>query len=373
MTAFSTSPERGEERGFVLPVVLFVLAGLALILTATLRSFDLVAEELFVEQRRLEQELEIKTVSARMGYLLGTQPRRQGHLAVGEPLIDKTAMFMAGQGMDVSFLGGASFLSEGGPEALFLDGRPYVLAVGGSRYAVRVQDASGLLNPNIMTEEEVARLLARQGLSPGEANALAATLLDYIDFDDEPRFGGLERFGYPEGERPLDGPLPTRSALFDVPGWDRLPGPVRARLNEVLLPAGRMPKRNVNTAVPENLFVNYGLEESAVASAIAERQKQPFNSLSDMATRIGAAVEGDPFVIHTAPSSLYRLQIESLGGGPVYEAEIDLDPVNAKPVTIRPLGDWEGRRAANEDRITREPEQVPPPPDAFAVRGWEPL
>jgi type II secretory pathway component PulK len=369
MTASSTSP----ERGFVLPVVLFVLAGLALILTASVRSFDLVAQELFEEQQRLRQDIEIRTATARVGYLLATQPRRQGHLAVGEELIDPAAAFLASRGAGADFLGTARFLEDGTtPQRLRLDGTPYLMAIEGQRFVVTVQDASGLLNPNIMTRDEVVRLLRAEDVPPGEAESLAAALLDYVDFDDEPRFGGRERFGYPEGRAPLNGPLPSRVALFDVPGWERLPPDVRDRLLDAVLPAGRTPKRNVNTGSAAMLAAIYGLEEGAIDAALSEREKQPFKSLGDMSQRIGAPVEGDPFVIHTAPSSLYRLRIESLGGGPVHEAVIDLDTVNGKPVTIRPLGDWEGRNVGGPNRTDGELEGFPAPPDNFAVRGWEP-
>lgn len=72
------------------------------------------------------------------------------------------------------------------------DGRPYTLQVGDVMVEIQVTDERGKVDVNMVTEETLITLLQGHGLDAGDAEYLAAAMLDWIDIDEIERAGGAE-------------------------------------------------------------------------------------------------------------------------------------------------------------------------------------
>lgn len=72
------------------------------------------------------------------------------------------------------------------------DGRPYNLQVGDVMVEIQVTDERGKVDINMVTEETLLQLFQGHGLDAGDAEYLAAAMLDWIDVDEIERAGGAE-------------------------------------------------------------------------------------------------------------------------------------------------------------------------------------
>lgn len=76
------------------------------------------------------------------------------------------------------------------------DGRAYSMNYNGAVVEVRVTDERGKLNINAASEEVFRNLLTNNGLEPGDADYLAAAILDWSDPDEIERANGAELGAY---------------------------------------------------------------------------------------------------------------------------------------------------------------------------------
>lgn len=85
---------------------------------------------------------------------------------------------------EILFRLGTSYLSQFGlgPDqgAIALDGRPY----GVEGTTLQLQDARGLLNLNVATDEQLFRFLGTMGVPADQRAGLIDKLRDYVDEDD---------------------------------------------------------------------------------------------------------------------------------------------------------------------------------------------
>ena len=197
-----------SDHGFVLPVVLVSIAGIALLATAafavvtrsanTMRALDNTAQEDF---------LLLSAEAQATFYFLTSLPIRQGLWMTPPVNNPNNAPNAAGALIDVNAR----------PEPETLQPEEYWPATGGTRITrsagrtatVRYRDAAGLFPLGTTEEEDVEDFLTIMGMDRNKAQNMTARLLDYQDFDNVRRFQGAERADY----RLFSRPPPTNSPL----------------------------------------------------------------------------------------------------------------------------------------------------------------
>lgn len=175
------------RRGFALVIVLWTLAGLAVVaaaVAATARTANLNVKLL---RDRVQAEAAFVSTAARIQAFAATE--RIHHSEYGR-----------------------------GKHRLPVDGT--VLAVGTDE-RVLLQDLRGLVNLNIADPRRVQALLKACGISDAMAPRLADALADYVDADSLKRLNGAEAFDYRAAglPEPRNAVLLSREELWRVLGW----------------------------------------------------------------------------------------------------------------------------------------------------------
>ena len=235
--------QRQQQGGFVLVLTLGVLVVIAI---AAAYFNDRVARALeLAAQSRQNAQAQIDMASARAEILYRLSTTTMSEYGLGTGTI-----------------------------ALKLDNRAY-RADGGT--LLRVQDARGLLNLNLVDDSRLNLFLGLLGIEPEQRGRMIDTLRDYTDSDKLTRINGAEEDDYrarnlpPPTNRDLVSPWQARQIL----GWretaalwdhDRL-----ARLSIT----GRMTGLNPNTAPAEILGTLPGVTEEVAKALIAQRELTP--------------------------------------------------------------------------------------------------
>lgn len=187
MASRSRSPV-AAQRGFALAAVLWLLAGLAVLVTSVSVSMLTVARTNRDLDARLRVELAAQHALASVAFLFLTQQTLGVGIKVGDTMLP-------------------------------LDGRsPLRMGVD---FQVDLQDQLGLISINGAVGDDLRRLLVRCGATAAQGGALVDALLDYIDEDSLKRLNGAEAFDY--ASRGLPSPrnqlLASRAELWQVMGW----------------------------------------------------------------------------------------------------------------------------------------------------------
>lgn len=179
------------ERGFALAAILWLLAGLTILIASVSTSMLAVSRTNHDTQERLRLMLAQQRAVADAAYLVLTYKTLGSAVQVGSRLLqlDSSTRYQLGDGVSVSF-----------------------------------QDTQGLVGLNSPGADDVRRLLTQCGATPQQVDVLSDTLLDYIDADSLKRLNGAEAFEYsaaglrmPRNQRLLD----TRE-LWQVFGWSQI-------------------------------------------------------------------------------------------------------------------------------------------------------
>lgn len=96
-----------------------------------------------------------------------------------------------------------------------------VVAIGGARVAIDVHSLSGLVNPNLAPPELLRALLVRVGIAPGQADRLAAEIVEWRTPGQRGRAGEAKQEQYRAAGRdygPPGAPFETIGELRDVLG-----------------------------------------------------------------------------------------------------------------------------------------------------------
>lgn len=186
-------------------------------------------------------------------------------------------------------------------------GEPWALRlppvpVDNGELAGRIDDAQGAFNLNNLAVkgvvsathvEQFRRLLLVLDLP----DALAASLADWIDADNEPQPQGGAEDGYYQSQQPPG--LAANRALTDVAelalvrGYDAA---VRARLQPFVAALPGFTPVNVNTAAPEVLVaVVQGLDLDAARALVAQRERAYFQTFAAFRAQLppGAVAGGN--------------------------------------------------------------------------------
>ena len=341
--------DRRGQKGFVLAVTLWLLAGMAVaVALMTLWAREEVAA---ATQGREAFEDEAAALSLRetLVYLAATREftrggLRQAALGDAERAVRRLEEF------------GALDKSPRGDE-LALDGTQYV-GLGGVRFAL--QDHAGQFPLVLPDAPGLDALLTAAGVPAAGAPALRDAYLDYVDADGLARLNGAEARDYArEGRRPppnrfLLAPAEMRS----IRGWDALDPDVLARLEAMTQPYATGPL-NLNAAADPVLARVIGGDCGSRCELIrAERRRLPFANSADFQARTGVRLAGDTFVDYRfGPSESFVLTTWGRTGGAL-RLHVRLTPLADK------AGPWTVLAAYPVPR---------PPDDATAQNPESPL
>ncbi len=220
-------------------IILWVLAGLAVIATAVASTTSSSARSIKLLRDRVAAERAFMSTQARITILASTGSNER-----------------------------ATIVSNTG--TLLVDGRMTQVS---EHEWVQLQDTRGLLNLNRPDAGRLPKLLQYCGASESQVGALADALADYIDDDDLKRINGAESFDYRAAgmPEPRNSPLLSREELWRVFGFAAIRDRWRAAGCDALVTVHGDVAINRNTS-PKELLIFDGMSEVAANAAIDARE-----------------------------------------------------------------------------------------------------
>lgn len=289
-------------RGFALVVVLWVLAGLAVVAAAVAATVHSNAQSVKLLRERVAAEAAFLSTSGRIKILAVTgQPRP------------------------------AYRIGERG--ALYLDGRPTRVS---AQESVVLQDGLGLLNLNQPQAFLFSNLLLQCGANERELPSLIDALADYVDGDSLKRLNGAEAPEYRAAQLapPRNAELLSREELWRVKGWSSIrPAWKTNGCDELVTVQGRS-GFNRNTAPPA-LLVAAGMT-LAQADALMDARNAGLPATGPATTTPAAqAGESSPFgiIAGSVVGEVFRVRHEMPWLEWALQYELELSPTE-------PGGPW---------------------------------
>lgn len=315
--ASDRAPAGKTQRGFVLAVTLWLLAGIAVVAALVmLWAMDRVAD-VQVDRDAVEDQLAMMSTRDTVVYLAATRDLTVAGLPM-EP-IDRADAAMR---MLDDF--GTLRRDPIGGE-LSLDDRAYA-GIGGTGFSL--QDEAGLVSLAWPGANGLDRLLKAWDVDDQVAPRLRDALLDYIDHDDLRHLNGAESREYERAGRPAP---PNRRLLVPreidrVLGWDALPPARREAIARVATTfyAGAV---NLNFAPADVLALYLPSCRKDCAALIERRQRQPFRNSDELEAVAGEPLPGDPLADYRfAPSDTLRLTLWGRSGA-AWRIHVRLTPL----------------------------------------------
>ena len=231
--------QRNCQQGFALAAILWLLAGLTILVASVSTSLLAVSRTNRDAEDRLKLLLAEQRAMADVTYLTGTYKTLGAGVQVGAKILQ----------LDSS--------------------TQYTLGEGGS---VLLQDTLGLVALNSPGGDDVRRLAAVCGARANQADALADTLLDYTDADSLKRLNGAESFEYSAAGMPppRNQPLADAKELWQVFGWKALQPDWQANGCDGYVSLAGNAQLNLWTA-PGGVLQALGMTPQEAAAAIADR------------------------------------------------------------------------------------------------------
>lgn len=234
-------PRRQAQQGFALAAILWLLAGLTVLVASIGTSLVAVSRTNRDTQERAQLLLDEQRAVADVAYLTMTNK-------------------LLGAGAQV------------GPKVLLLD--------GSTRYqsdpqaSVGLQDMQGLVGLNSPASDDIARLVPLCGATQQQAGALADALLDYEDADSLKRVNGAEAFEYSAAgmTAPRNRPLADVQELWQVYGWRAIQPKWQAQDCDQWVSLASNLQVNLWTA-PKRVLQAVGLSAEQAEAAVADRDQ----------------------------------------------------------------------------------------------------
>jgi type II secretory pathway pseudopilin PulG len=224
-----------HEAGFVLPYVLMVIAILAIAGTIAAQRLSRASEVISDMQNKMRSERVLHSAEAAASYsLLTGNPRETGYdLSPKSPIVWEFG-FLSPNGLstlreaDVKALPQDIWSANGQGRRYDLPGRenPRLRASQPASAFISLQDTAGLVSLNQVNSRMLSSVLQHAGAPKREAETLAQSLWDYVDFDSQKREGGAEASEYKRLKRPAPPNSPLRSfeELGALMHWDEMIG-----------------------------------------------------------------------------------------------------------------------------------------------------
>lgn len=344
---------RTSERGFVMVLVLWLLAAV----TVVVGLIVLWSRERVVEAQSLRADLDarMEAISTRDTLLVvaAVVPMTRA----GQPMQALSPSELAERRLDD--FGGFDKSPRGGE--LRLDDTVYA-GLGAIRVAV--QDEAGLVGVGFPVNSPMMPLLQAAGVARDRHGPLVAALQDFIDPDSLRRLAGAEAPAY---ERrglapPLGRPLAAPGELWRVLGWSDLPAATRERIADwsTVAHSGAL---NINTAprpLLEAIAIGCG---RACRARLDQRAERPFMDARQFEVETGARLPGDRDVdFRTAPSELLRLTLWGATGS-AWRIHVRLTPLADQAAPWSVDAAYRVPRPVSDDvpRTIQSPLFAPPP------------
>lgn len=316
------------DQGFILPMVLIVIAVLSLLFTLGATAVLRTQKAAIEAADRFEDDIAAHNAMQSLTFLVAASPRAPGGYALRQGGV----------------MASVNQLPAGTP-ILPADGRWQRF---GGLGTVAVQDTAGLMSLDRIGEAQIVGVLLAAGLERDEARALAAAAMDYMDPDGNVRPGGAEASAY--AGRGLPGPLnaqPTSpSSLLDIPAWRDAAAAGRLPPLTSLFSAQRRSRYNLNAITPAVAAVMLEAGQADIARFVASREADPVTLLVQRAQETGLSgiMQLDVFTISTSPDPILR--VVSPRTGRVLERRLKVSlGGDTRPVAVR----WASWRQADDD------------------------
>jgi len=284
-----------RQRGFVLPLTLWILAAVAVAAGALAERMMAALELARLSQQRVDKLIDMGGTRAEILFRLAVTP--------------------------LSPFG----LGTAPGQAVALDDRPY-RGEGGD--VLRLQDNRGLLNLNFAGEESLHRLLGALNVPYEQRSRLVDTLNDYVDEDDLKRLNGAEAREYAAAglPRPRNEKLVTPYEARNILGWSELPQLWQSGGLPEFVATSRTAGLNPNTASWQVLMTLPGMTEESAKAMIALRAQAPIQTLEQAALLMGRPVSSLLTDLFTFPSNSVRVTQGAPGQAWALRYNVSLTP-----------------------------------------------
>ena len=290
-----------SKRGYALPLVLAVVALLAIVFASAAAAMTALAHSARAASDEAAFQKQALSAEARTLFFLSTSRFAFDGVSLGPAPPAGTPPR---------------------PADVKLDGRPYSQGEGAPPGLVlSLQDEAGLVNLDASRPDTLLRLFARLGLTAVEAETLRDRLLDAIDADDARRPRGAEAADYIARGLPPPRPggfsgLPEANAVMD---WPALISGARQRALERWATANPGEAAfNPYTASPEVLAIVLNLRSDQVAQIMATRAS---GAAAAMAQASGG-IEGLATVAASHPNGRIAFAVRDLTRGLQYRSRL---------------------------------------------------
>ena len=172
------------------------------------------------------------------------------------------------------------FLSLSTPQAAGFAGRTGTVQADETPYkfdplsVVRLQDLGGLVNLNRFERPVMERFMQSCGVEPDQTSFLIDALEDYIDEDDLQRINGAEKlvYGMQNKAPPRNTPLLSVEEIWQVHGWEKYKATWASNGCARALTIHQSNNSSVNLATaPVMVLRAVGLDEATAADLVAAR------------------------------------------------------------------------------------------------------
>jgi len=196
------------------------------------------------------------------------------------------------------------------------DGTPYTGRIGEGSYRVAIVDESGKIGINAITDLSgivLKNLLTQSGATPGEADIIVDSILDWRDEDDLHRLNGAENEYYAtlaNPYKPRNAPFETLEELLLVRGMkaDILYGTKdRPGVMSLLSVDAKTDKINLATAPRRVLLALPGMTEDAADRIIEYRKAAEIRGLEDVRDLVGGGYTVMAPWVGIADSGIYSI------------------------------------------------------------------
>lgn len=303
-----------HSAGFVLVVVLWALAALAVLAAYIDGVATSRVEAARLAKRSLERDLDRNSTQATVLYLFATG--RMNHRGL---ILETPQRFS-------DILTEDARLPDRGEGELHVTGRVYA-GVGDTRFAV--QDESGLVSVNSPYVPTFASLLRYVGIGRDDVVRLAARVKDYIDTNRTLQMDGAEAAHYlAQGKPPPPNWIMASPLEFQhVLGVEEIISAEQWRRLLPLLSMRHFVGYNFNVMHPEVLAAVLGIDRQRVQPLLDDREEQSISRLSYLAMRTGKYLDIDlSDNIREVPSSFLRISLWHEEDGLRTLAGVELTP-----------------------------------------------
>lgn len=346
MTSLSSVPGKTQS-GFVLILVIWVIAGLSLMVAFVASQVDDLQTLAFKNEALVQQRLDRQSIKWTLLYLAST--RTNSHSGI------RTEVYVPPEVASLDVFDTDPFVVRG--DELRLDGRLYQAQ---NKTLFRLQDAGSLVSLRSDRLVTLRALIEHYGISRSRTERLLATLSDYTDRDQIASLNGAERNGYERASMlpPTDRFLSSPMQLYNVMDWPAVLDEYPSLIEELTIYVGDW--ENYNSMTPTAIIALTPNDERETRRIVAARDERTYRGIGDVFAVSGSVYPRDALSTTFVPSRYIRLTISDSQQSKAYRIGITLTPdSNLAPWEIDYAISWPLTADLKNDIARLEPEAPP--------------